>query len=389
MNKTRILIFTYTDVNRDPIVLNQIEWLKSDYDLYVACGVPDNSAGVKYFTFPKDGFVLRNLKLILLKLRLYKLYEKRKREKITKQLSGYAFSLIIVHHLKLLPAAFAIKPKAKILFYAHEYYMSVYDHSFWWKFLVKKYFLWLAERYLPKCDFTITVNESIRNLYASNYGITAGYIHNCVPYENYTPLMPDKNKIKIIYHGLAGANRELEKMIELMDYLDKRFTLTLVLQTNSLINDLYIRKLKKMSAGNERIIFRGLVPFNEVVKMGNEYDIGLFIPSPTTLNIKYNLAHKIFQYIQSRLMLVISPLPEMEKIVKTYGTGIVAENYSTKDLAERLNMLSAEEILGYKRKSDEAARHLTAESNREKFLEKIKNLPVNEVSEKQNVSAYA
>lgn len=370
MQKKKILILTYTDIANDAIVQKQINWLYNDYDLHVVCSKPNNIQGVEYIGYPAKGFLKRNVRNLLLGLGLYGLYAyNRGHNKLTALLSGKGFDLIIVHHLKLLPLAFNIKPNSKILLYAHEYYMNMYDHSLYWRLFIKKYYLRLAEKYLPECDRIITVNESIKDLYEKNYMVKSDYIYNSVEYELMTPSSVDPCNIRILHHGLASTSRKPELMIELMKYLNPRFTLTIIFQTNSIINDIYIRKLKKMAAGNPRIIFKELVPFNQIVKMGNDYDIGLFFMPPTTLNEEYSLGHKVFQYIQSRLMLVVSPLPEMKKIVEKYNLGIVSEDYDLKKLAEKINALSIEKIMFFKKQSDLHAKELGCESGKNKFLD--------------------
>lgn len=373
--KKKVLIFTYTDLSRDSIVLNQINWLSELYELHVVCNTPIDKSGVSFLKYPSQGFLKRNLRTFLLKLKLFERFTwSKEHKKLIKNLSGAGYELIIVHHLKLLPLAFAVYPKAKILFYAHEYYMRMYDHSLWWKFFIKGYFLWLADKYLSKCDYTVTVTESIKELYEKDYGIKAGFIQNRVKFVDLKPAHIDPLNIKILHHGLASGSRKLELMVELMKYLDNRFSLTMVLQTNSVINDLYIRKIKKLSADNPKIIFKELVKYEEVAQMGNEYDIGIFIMPPTTLNEIYSLGHKIFQFIQSRLMLVISPLPEMKKIVDRYNLGIYQEDFNIKKLAEKMNKLTAEEIYSYKCESDKHAKDLGSEASKIKFLEIISSL---------------
>jgi hypothetical protein len=108
--------------------------------------------------------------------------------------------------------------------------------------------------------------------------------------------------------------------------------------------------------------------------MGNDYDIGLFFMPPTTLNEEFSLGNKVFQYVQSRLMLVVSPLPEMKKIVEKYNLGIVSEDYDIRKLAERINALSIEKIMFYKKQSDLHAKELGCESGKNKFLDIVESV---------------
>lgn len=373
--KKKVLILTYTDVRRDPIVRNQINWLLEVYELNVVCNIPLNKEGVKFIKYPAQSFIQRNLRTLLLVMRLFNVYTWSKaHKKLTADLSGKGYELIIVHHIKLLPIALSVTPKAKILFYAHEYYTGMYDHSLLWRMLFKNYFIWIAKKYIHKCDYLITVCESIKEIYEKEYNIKADFIHNTAGYFKITPSAVDPKHIKMIHHGLASTSRKLELMISLMNYLDNRFTLTIILQTNSIINDLYIKKLKRLAGDNPRIVFREMVEYDEVVNMGNEYDIGLFIMPPTTTNEIFSLGHKVFQYIQSRLMLVISPLPEMKKIVDKYNLGIYQEDYNIRKLAEKMRRLTAEDIYYYKCQADKHAADLSSDTGMKKLLNIVSNL---------------
>jgi glycosyltransferase involved in cell wall biosynthesis len=67
------------------------------------------------------------------------------------------------------------------------------------------------------------------------------------------------------------------------------------------------------------------------------------------------------------LGVAVSPLPMMQKIVKDYQIGIVAEDQSPEAMAQKLNSLSAEEINHFKKKALIAARTFNAENEMEKL----------------------
>lgn len=373
--KKKILIFTYTDVACDSIVMNQINWLKHDYELYVACKKGNDVKGVEYFKYETEPFFARNIRTIYLKTGLYYKYIwSSKHKKLANELNKVKYDLIIVHHIRLLPVAAGIAAGCPVLFYAHEFYPRMYEHSFIWNMIFRKYYIWIGKKYIPLCDYLLTVNESIKNIYEKEYGVKAGFIHNTVGYYDNQPTRTDGNNIKIIHHGLASTSRKLELMIEMIKYLEPRFSLTLALQSNGFMNDFYIKRLKKLAGTNPRITFRGLVGFDEIVSMGNLYDIGIFFMPPTTINEKYSLGHKIFQYIQSGLMLVVSPLPEMKNLVEKYNLGIVADSFDAKRLAAKMNTLTVEEIMYYKNQSRLSAKELSGEGNADKLRDVIKTV---------------
>ena len=135
-----------------------------------------------------------------------------------------------------------------------------------------------------------------------------------------------------------------------------------------------LKSLRDLPLGDQRIRFLEPVPMKEVVRFGNAYDIGLFMMPPTNYNEEYSLANKVFQFIQSRLMLAFSPLPEMKKVVLGNKLGVVSSDYNPKSLAEELNKLSAKEVYEFKKRSHEMAYKLSSESNRVKFLDIVMDI---------------
>ena len=114
-----------------------------------------------------------------------------------------------------------------------------------------------------------------------------------------------------------------KQQYNLVDFLDDRFTLTFLIFELNIFSKLYLNKLKRIAKHNPKIVFLKPVPADKLVEFGNQFDIGLFFMPPSNYNEEYSLANKVFQYIQSRLMLAVSPLPEMknivEKMVDKYG----------------------------------------------------------------------
>lgn len=153
----------------------------------------------------------------------------------------------------------------------------------------------------------------------------------------------------------------------MVDYLDKRFTLHLML-VNTDSN--YLKRLKKLAEGIGNIRFLRPVYMEEIVKTINQYDIGIFVLPPTNLNYKYALPNKLFEFIQARLAVAIGPSPEMAIIVKQYNLGIVAEDFGPETIANELNKLTKEKIEYYKSQSDKLAYEISSEGNCQK-LQKI------------------
>ena len=159
------------------------------------------------------------------------------------------------------------------------------------------------------------------------------------------------DKIHLIHHGISARGRSIESMIELVSkYLDERFELTLMLVKT---DPGYYESLKKLANPYPRIHFVDPVPMPEIAQRINQYDIGFCMLEPDCFNHKFALPNKFFEFIQGCLGIAVWPLPEMSRIVRQEGNGIVAEEHTLSSIASCLNGLDAEIIKRFKEKSHE------------------------------------
>ncbi len=174
------------------------------------------------------------------------------------------------------------------------------------------------------------------------------------------------NHIRIIHHGYASLDRKIEGMIETMDYVDSRFHLDLMLVPN--YQREYFNKLQAMVEKRKNVRILPPVSFEEIIPFSAQYDIGFYILKPANFNHLYALPNKFFEFIQARLAIAIGPSPEMARLVQEYNLGIIAKDFSAKEMAKSLNALTKEQILQYKENANQTAKILNAEKEGEKLL---------------------
>ena len=155
-------------------------------------------------------------------------------------------------------------------------------------------------------------------------------------------------------------------MIETMDYVDSRFRLDLMLVAT--FHQDYFQKLQAMVKERKNVRILPPVPFEEIIPFSFSYDIGFYILKPANFNHLYALPNKFFEFIQARLAIAIGPSPEMARLVQEYNLGIIAKDFSAKEMAKSLNSLTKEQILQYKENANQAAKILNAEREGEKLL---------------------
>ena len=90
--------------------------------------------------------------------------------------------------------------------------------------------------------------------------------------------------------------------------------------------------------------------------------------------MQFGLGNKFFEFIQSRLAIAIGPSSEMRKYVEEYDLGIVSDSFDPKDMADKLNSLSSQDIMNFKNNAHKNSLRLSSNSNKEKFLEIVDRL---------------
>lgn len=291
-----------------------------------------------------------------------------RREALNKVLQDQ-YSIILANDLETLPIAVkaARQTRAKVFFDAHEYSPDqVKGNEF-----VRSIRIWSIndslQRLLPCIDAFTTVSPGVAELYSAKFGITPEIILNAPKKEEITHKEAKKTNIRIVHHGNADRRRKLESLIELVEYLDKRYTLSLYLIGNQ---DDYIEQLKDLARtlAGDRVFFYQPVLSDEVVATLSNFDIGVHILPPTAQNFLYALPNKLFEFICAGLAVVVSPSPDMARIVKEYEIGVVAKSFNPKDLAVALNSLSVHEINLMKRNALFASQDLNADVEMPKLL---------------------
>jgi glycosyltransferase involved in cell wall biosynthesis len=271
-----------------------------------------------------------------------------------------------------MPLAVRIHKGAPILLDAREYYPGIFEDRFVWRLFSKPLINYLCDQYLRIPDSIITVSEGIALEYEKEFQVKPEVVMSLPDFIDLAPSPTDPQKIRMIYHGNATPSRRLEGMIEMMDDVDSRFFLDLMLVGNS--RDPYLKKLQKLAGFRPNVRIIPPVTLQELVQFTNAYDIGLYLLPPTNFNVQHALPNKFFEFIQARLMVAIGPSVEMFKIVKEFDCGIVANDFNPHSLAQDLNRLDAPRIDYYKRQADLAARSLNSEESNQKIIEIVQNL---------------
>lgn len=275
-----------------------------------------------------------------------------------KPLQAEGYDLLLAEDLAMLPFLLQMKkPNARLAFDAREFYPAEFENSTFFKVFLSREKWAMCRAYIPKVEVFYTVSNGLAMLYERHFGKRPQVIRSLPLAAPGIKASNDAPTWKMVHHGLANPDRQLEQMIEVMALLDKRFSLDLYLQGNQS----YIANLKSMAAANERIQFKEPVPFKKIHEMLSQYDLGFYFLKPTGLNTLYSLPNKFFEFIQARLVLAIGPSPDMADIAHAFNMAVVAKEFSAQSMADALNALTEEEFMRMKAQTRKAAEELNWE----------------------------
>jgi hypothetical protein len=366
----KILIVVFSDLTHDARVTRQINFLKKNYKVTVICFDGEESPEIEIIKIKKTKLTIvrKALSGLLLISRFFTkgywiLYDYAY---LKKKLDNRQFNLVIANDVEALPLAFALRDKAKVLFDAHEYAPRHFENNLMWRVFFKGLNNYLCRKYIPLAQAMTTVGSGLATEYEKNFFVKPVVITNASPYFDIHPSVSENNKIKLIHHGIANHSRKLELMIEVMRYLDDRFTLDMMLMvpgSASAKTKNYINELKQLASSDSRIKIVPPVKSSQIVSTINKYDVGIFLIPPINFNYKNTLPNKLFDFIQARLAIAIGPTPEMAAIVKRYDCGVVSEDFTPKSIADKLLELTADKINYFKNQSTQAAKEVNAEKN--------------------------
>jgi glycosyltransferase involved in cell wall biosynthesis len=279
--------------------------------------------------------------------------------------------IIVSNDLDTLPACWlASRIRCVPLIYdSHEYFTEVPELV--GREFVRNIWLKIEKMLVPGMKYAYTVSDPIAEEYRKAYNVDFRVIRN-LPYRLKHPVKrPDLLSCgpvrTIIYQGSLNPGRGLESAIFAMKYLGKYHF--------QIYGDGPLRdKLENMIRENnltDRIHFKGRIPFNELPAHTAMSSLGISLEENLGKNYYYSLPNKLFDYIQAKIPVLVSGLPEMKKIVEKYNIGMVTDSHDPEILAGIIeNMMEDEEKrMIWKKNLHIAAEELCWENEMGKLIE--------------------
>jgi len=217
----------------------------------------------------------------------------------------------------------------------------------------------------PKVKYHFTVSPPIAQHYKKRYGIEAWLIYN-LPLRQKGFAKARLEDRLLFYQGVLHPYRGLEELI---------LALRMVPGWRLWIagdgrHRAYLEIIVKQEGLRDRVLFLGLLSYEEALTYAREATLGVSGELPITDNHRYALPNKVFDYIQMGLPVLAGEAPLIRQLVEKLRVGYVVESWQPKVIAAALREIERmeEAYPGWAKRAREAARWLHWEAQEECLL---------------------
>lgn len=250
-------------------------------------------------------------------------------------------NMLVANDLDTLPAVYlaALFKRIPVIYDCHEYFTEVPELIN--RKPVKKTWEVIERLLVPHIRHAYTVSRSIAHEYNQKYGVTMEVIRN-LPGKNTfrQKAYPKKHAEKaIIYQGSLNIGRGLELAISAMKYMTN--TRLIIIGKGDIEQKL--KGLVSELSLEQSVSFMGMIMPADLSKYTAMADMGISLEEKLGLNYYYALPNKLFDYIQARIPVLVSDLPEMLSIVKKYNIGLYTDSTNPYNIAELMTTILEDE----------------------------------------------
>jgi glycosyltransferase involved in cell wall biosynthesis len=216
--------------------------------------------------------------------------------------------------------------------------------------MLRQLLVFMLAYIVPRCAGVITVSPPIVEELRRRYRLSeVTLIRNVPPYKSveksnrlreFLGLKPEVRVV--LYQGYLQPNRGLDRLIRAATYLEPD-TVIVMMGKNRKTTQTQLEALIASEGVADRVKIIPPVPYAELLEWTASADIGVNVASPDySLNVRYFLPNKLFEYLMAGVPVLTSPLPAMVEVVKTHNAGQVLPSLEPADIGRAINTMLAD-----------------------------------------------
>lgn len=279
-----------------------------------------------------------------------------------------SFSIVDCHCLYSLVIGWLLvrKTDKKLILNAHE--LETERNGL--KGFRKRFSKFLEKKLIYKCCSVIVVSESIKQWYQKTYpGINVVCVYNAPRYEDVdksdyfrTKYNIGKNNFVFLYQGGFGKNRGIELLLETFSKLPEKYHVVFMGFGN--LTDLIQQYAKKY----DNIHYHEAVPQQLLGKYTTSANFGFSVLDVSSLNHKYCMPNKLFEYTLFEVPVIVSNTLDQSKFVLENKIGYVLEDYSVEGLNDLITNIDLTQIDTFKTNMHNIKRTICWENQEKKLI---------------------
>ncbi len=198
-------------------------------------------------------------------------------------------------------------------------------------FFVKLFWKIIEFTALKQADDIVTVNNALSDYVKEHVNRKVSILYNYPSAEKWN-IVSVNHPRDFCYVGNLVEDRGLELIVEAFREFNS--------YTLHIIGDGKLRKkLEYTAKGAKNIRFYGMIPMEKLPFEVAKYGVGIVFNEGKSKNNRLGLPNKIFQYLRLGMPVICSKLPEVEKLIKKTGTGVVCD-FSVSEIGKGLKEIS-------------------------------------------------
>jgi glycosyltransferase involved in cell wall biosynthesis len=261
-------------------------------------------------------------------------------------------------------ARLAAEQKVPYAYDTHEFAAEEFNERRSWHYLQRPIRLEIERRFIREAAIVTTVSDGIAERLQDVHGLSDRPItvRSTPAYQNF-PFRPTSELVRVLYHGAVWEHRGLEECIASVPSWRPEFHLTIRGPSSDAYRAALEKKICSLGIG-DRVEIVPPVKMTSLVQEASVFDVGIFALPDHSLQNKYVLPNKFFEYTMAGLALCVSDLPEMSGLLRKHNHGITFPSVQPEAISVAINSLSRAKIDEMKQCSLVAASELSWENER-------------------------